>query len=162
AMTINKSMLYTATIKTSKGAISVELDPVNAPNAVNDFVFLADQHFYDGLKFTRVERIGQISPLTQQPSNIAIVQGGAGGVRGGQISRPAGGARGAGEGGGAPHSPAIRPGEATPRARGRGKMRRSSSSTPPITRRRCQVPPTVSWDTSRPDWTSLRRSMSAT
>jgi peptidylprolyl isomerase len=83
AVTINAKKVYTATIKTSKGDIVVQLDPVSSPNAVNDFVFLADQHFYDGLKFTRVERIGQVSPLTQQPSNIAIVQGGAGGVKGG-------------------------------------------------------------------------------
>jgi cyclophilin family peptidyl-prolyl cis-trans isomerase len=46
--------IYCAGINTSKGLIVVELDPKIAPNTVNNFVFLAQNHFYDGLTFHRV------------------------------------------------------------------------------------------------------------
>jgi cyclophilin family peptidyl-prolyl cis-trans isomerase len=48
------SKIYCAGINTSKGLIVVELDPKIAPNTVNNFVFLAQNHFYDGLTFHRV------------------------------------------------------------------------------------------------------------
>lgn len=54
AMTINTSKIYCAGINTNKGLIVVELDPKIAPNTVNNFVFLAQNHFYDGLVFHRV------------------------------------------------------------------------------------------------------------
>jgi cyclophilin family peptidyl-prolyl cis-trans isomerase len=82
-MTINTSHYYSATLKTKYGNIVIQLDAQNAPIAVNNFVFLARQHFYDGLTFNRVEHIGQISPLTNQPSNLDLIQGGAGGGKGG-------------------------------------------------------------------------------
>lgn len=44
--------LYQATIHTSKGDVVVLLDQTQAPIAVNNFVFLASHHFYDGLDFT--------------------------------------------------------------------------------------------------------------
>ncbi len=53
-MTIDVSKSYTATFNTSKGAIVVELFPAEAPLTVNNFVFLARDGFYDGLKFHRV------------------------------------------------------------------------------------------------------------
>jgi cyclophilin family peptidyl-prolyl cis-trans isomerase len=53
-MTINKNKQYIATIKTNFGDIEVELLPKDAPLAVNNFVFLANQGFYDGVKFHRV------------------------------------------------------------------------------------------------------------
>jgi cyclophilin family peptidyl-prolyl cis-trans isomerase len=53
-MTIDQNKTYTATIKTNYGDIVVELLPKNAPLAVNNFVFLARQGFYDGIKFHRV------------------------------------------------------------------------------------------------------------
>jgi cyclophilin family peptidyl-prolyl cis-trans isomerase len=46
--------IYCAGINTTKGLIVVELDPKIAPKTVNNFVFLAQNHFYDGLKFHRV------------------------------------------------------------------------------------------------------------
>ena len=46
---------YTATISTAKGDIVVQLDAAAAPLTVNNFVFLAQQGFYDGLTFHRVE-----------------------------------------------------------------------------------------------------------
>ncbi len=53
-MTINPDHKYTATIATDQGDIVVELYPKDAPKTVNNFVFLARQHFYDGLTFHRV------------------------------------------------------------------------------------------------------------
>lgn len=45
---------YRATITTDRGAIVMDLDPQLAPEAVNNFVGLARQGFYDGLTFHRV------------------------------------------------------------------------------------------------------------
>ena len=53
-MSIDSSKNYTATFDTSKGQIVVELFAKDAPNTVNNFVFLAREGFYDGLKFHRV------------------------------------------------------------------------------------------------------------
>ncbi len=52
--TIDPASAYTATIKTDKGDIVIQLDPKAAPQAVNNFVFLAKDGFYDGLSFQRV------------------------------------------------------------------------------------------------------------
>lgn len=38
----------------SDALIKLELDPVNAPNTVKNFIFLAEEGFYDGLTFHRV------------------------------------------------------------------------------------------------------------
>ncbi|MDQ1565456.1 MAG: hypothetical protein QOF96_336 [Actinomycetota bacterium] len=53
-MTIDAAKKYTATIDTSCGKISVDLDAKAAPHSVNSFVFLADKKFYDGLTWHRV------------------------------------------------------------------------------------------------------------
>lgn len=53
-MTIDPSKTYTATITTDVGPITVKLDPQTAPKTVNNFVFLANQHFYDCTVFHRV------------------------------------------------------------------------------------------------------------
>src|SRR5262249_47831434 len=54
AMTLQTKKLYCAGINTDRGLIVVELDAKLAPNTVNNFVFLAQHHFYDGIKFHRV------------------------------------------------------------------------------------------------------------
>jgi cyclophilin family peptidyl-prolyl cis-trans isomerase len=54
AMTIDPDKLYTATIKTNFGDIVIELLPKESPVTVNNFVFLARQGFYNGVKFHRV------------------------------------------------------------------------------------------------------------
>lgn len=54
AMQIDLNKEYTATIKTSLGDIRIRLWPKDAPNAVNNFVFLAREGFYDGVIFHRV------------------------------------------------------------------------------------------------------------
>jgi cyclophilin family peptidyl-prolyl cis-trans isomerase len=53
-MTIDQNKTYTATIKTNYGDIVIQLFPKEAPVTVNNFVFLARQGFYDGVKFHRV------------------------------------------------------------------------------------------------------------
>ena len=54
AMTIDTAKRYTATITTDIGPFTVQLDPKTAPRAVNSFVFLANQHFFDCVVFHRV------------------------------------------------------------------------------------------------------------
>jgi cyclophilin family peptidyl-prolyl cis-trans isomerase len=51
AMAIDPSKTYVATIKTDAGDIQVELDASQVPQTVNNFVFLANDGFYDGLIF---------------------------------------------------------------------------------------------------------------
>lgn len=60
---------YQAHIHTKYGDIVIVLDQVQGPITVNNFVFLATHHFYDGLTFHRV-----VTPSQNQHLNI--VQGG--------------------------------------------------------------------------------------
>jgi cyclophilin family peptidyl-prolyl cis-trans isomerase len=53
-MTIDQNKTYTATMKTNYGDVVIQLFPKEAPITVNNFVFLARQGFYDGVKFHRV------------------------------------------------------------------------------------------------------------
>jgi cyclophilin family peptidyl-prolyl cis-trans isomerase len=53
-LTIDPSKTYTATITTDLGPFTIQLDPKQAPKAVNNFVFLAQHHFYDCIVFHRV------------------------------------------------------------------------------------------------------------
>ena len=53
-MGIDPSKRYTATMDTSMGSIVIALDAVNAPLTVNNFVFLALHHYYDGVIFHRI------------------------------------------------------------------------------------------------------------
>src|SRR4051795_5809800 len=54
AMAIDANKKYTATLTTSRGEIVCELFAKDAPNTVNNFVFLAREGFYDGTSFHRV------------------------------------------------------------------------------------------------------------
>ncbi len=51
---IDPTKTYTATITTDVGPITVTLDPKTAPKTVNNFVYLADHHFFDCIIFHRV------------------------------------------------------------------------------------------------------------
>jgi peptidyl-prolyl cis-trans isomerase B (cyclophilin B) len=53
--TIDTNKTYQATVKTSKGDFVLKLDPKAAPMTVNNFVYLSQQGFYDGLTFHRYE-----------------------------------------------------------------------------------------------------------
>ena len=52
-MSIDPARTYTATLQTSAGDVAIELLPGDAPQTVNNFVFLARQGFYDGTPFHR-------------------------------------------------------------------------------------------------------------
>jgi peptidyl-prolyl cis-trans isomerase B (cyclophilin B) len=54
AMSIDPAKTYVATFDTSAGQIVCELFAKDAPNTVNNFVFLAKDGFYNGTKFHRV------------------------------------------------------------------------------------------------------------
>jgi len=51
---IDLAKTYTANMVTSKGTLEILLDPLGAPVTVNNFVFLARWHYYDGIIFHRV------------------------------------------------------------------------------------------------------------
>lgn len=74
AMSINTAKTYCAGINTNRGLIVVELDPSQAPNTVNNFVYLAQNHYFDGMVFHRVEKSGQFQiiqtgdPLGKDPT----------------------------------------------------------------------------------------------
>ena len=53
-MGIDTSKRYTATMSTSMGELVIALDAVKAPKTVNSFVFLALQHYFDGIIFHRI------------------------------------------------------------------------------------------------------------
>jgi peptidyl-prolyl cis-trans isomerase B (cyclophilin B) len=53
-MAIDTAKTYTATFDTSRGKIVCDLFAKDAPNTVNNFVFLAREGFYGGVKFHRV------------------------------------------------------------------------------------------------------------
>lgn len=72
--TIDPTASYTMTIHTEKGDVVIALDPKSAPQTVNNIVFLAQNHFYDGLSFQRVIQ-GQ---LAQAGAPNADGSGGAG------------------------------------------------------------------------------------
>jgi cyclophilin family peptidyl-prolyl cis-trans isomerase len=54
AMTIDPAKTYTATVKTDVGSFVIALDAKDAPQTVNNFVFLAQHHFFDCVIFHRV------------------------------------------------------------------------------------------------------------
>jgi cyclophilin family peptidyl-prolyl cis-trans isomerase len=53
-MTVDPNKQYTATVKTNKGDFTIQLYPKDAPATVNSFIFLAQNHYFDGLSFDRV------------------------------------------------------------------------------------------------------------
>lgn len=53
-MSIDPSKKFTATFDTARGKIVCDLFAKEAPNTVNNFVFLAREGFYDGTSFHRV------------------------------------------------------------------------------------------------------------
>jgi cyclophilin family peptidyl-prolyl cis-trans isomerase len=54
--TLTDSLNYFAHVDTSCGVFDMNLRATDAPKAVNSFVFLAKNHFYDGLKWWRVAK----------------------------------------------------------------------------------------------------------
>jgi cyclophilin family peptidyl-prolyl cis-trans isomerase len=63
-LAIDKKATYFATMKTSCGAIRIQLLPKQAPETVNSFVFLAKHHYFNGQYFHRID------------TSIDVLQGG--------------------------------------------------------------------------------------
>jgi cyclophilin family peptidyl-prolyl cis-trans isomerase len=53
-LTFDQSKIYLATLETEKGDIQIELFADRAPITVNNFIFLAENGYYDGTTFHRV------------------------------------------------------------------------------------------------------------
>ncbi len=53
-MAIDAAKTYLVTMETTKGTIEIELYPEHAPLTVNNFVFLINEEYYDGVTFHRV------------------------------------------------------------------------------------------------------------
>jgi cyclophilin family peptidyl-prolyl cis-trans isomerase len=53
-MVIDPAKRYSAELTTSKGSMTIALDAIAAPRTVNNFVFLARWHYYDGIVFHRI------------------------------------------------------------------------------------------------------------
>ncbi len=53
-LTIDLGTTYLATLETDHGEINIEFDAARSPQAVNNFVFLARDGYYDGVIFHRV------------------------------------------------------------------------------------------------------------
>ena len=53
-MVIDTARSYSAEMVTSMGSMTINLDPARAPKTVNNFVFLAQQGYFDGVIFHRV------------------------------------------------------------------------------------------------------------
>lgn len=73
-MAIDTSKDYKAVIKTSLGDFEIDLYEENAPIAVNNFVFLVNDGYYNDVKFHRVVRgfliqIGDRNTLDDDPNN---------------------------------------------------------------------------------------------
>jgi peptidyl-prolyl cis-trans isomerase B (cyclophilin B) len=66
ALEVDADRNYAVSIETNRGTIDLELYPQHAPQTVNNFVFLAKQGFYDGVKFHRV--IGDFMIQTGDPT----------------------------------------------------------------------------------------------
>ena len=53
-MSIDVNKTYRVEMETDRGTLTLDLYPAKAPKTVNNFVFLANQGFYDGVVFHRV------------------------------------------------------------------------------------------------------------
>ena len=69
-MTIDPEKTYTASIKTEKGDVVIELYPKQAPVAVNSFVFLVRNNWFTGSSFFRV--IPGFVAQAGDPSNSSL------------------------------------------------------------------------------------------
>ena len=53
-MTISSGGTYSAYVRTNKGDMTIELFAADAPVTVNNFVFLSNEGFYNGVRFHRI------------------------------------------------------------------------------------------------------------
>ncbi|HKV85931.1 MAG TPA: peptidylprolyl isomerase [Ktedonobacterales bacterium] len=91
-MTITATKSYTATVKTTKGDFVITLDAKDTPATVNNFVYLADQGYYNDTYFWRAVKPGGQDPVdsTHQPSPLSLIQGGSVKADGSDANNPPG------------------------------------------------------------------------
>src|ERR1700682_2986250 len=89
-MCIDPSKRYTAEISTSLGSVTVALDAAAAPQTVNNFVYLARYHYYDGVIFHRIIK----SFMCQGGDPTGTGRGGPGYRVAGELLKPGGAERG--------------------------------------------------------------------
>lgn len=68
---LKEGATYQATLKTSQGDIKIDLNAEQTPNTVNNFVFLANDGFYDGTRSHRIIKGFMVQfgdPLTKDTS----------------------------------------------------------------------------------------------
>ena len=53
-MSIDPTKEYSATLRTTKGDVRIDLFPQEAPKTVNNFIFLAREGFYENVRFHRI------------------------------------------------------------------------------------------------------------
>jgi cyclophilin family peptidyl-prolyl cis-trans isomerase len=73
---IDPARTYVADVKTTRGDFEITLDPEGAPINVNNFVFLARYHYYDGVGFHRI--IPGFVAQAGDPVGPVVGQGGPG------------------------------------------------------------------------------------
>ncbi len=74
--TINPAKAYVATIKTTKGDIQIKLDPKDAPQSVNSFVFLANEGYYNNTPFMELVKNTDGSKFVAQAGDPTCKSGG--------------------------------------------------------------------------------------
>ena len=69
---IDPTMFYEAIISTTKGDLKVQLNPEQAPNAVNNFVVLSRYHYYDGQPFTSIipRQSAGVAAIFENPAGV--------------------------------------------------------------------------------------------
>ncbi len=68
---------YLATVKTSQGEFQIELDPKQAPETVNSFVFLAQEGYYNNTPFMELVKNQDGSKFVAQAGDPTCKAGGA-------------------------------------------------------------------------------------
>jgi len=76
-MAIQSSKDYRAKVHTNKGTIEIDLYEDNAPQAVNSFVFLSNEGYYEEVKFHRVIKdflvqVGSRNTVNDDPDDDAL------------------------------------------------------------------------------------------
>ena len=72
-MTIDPNVPYSAVIKTSLGEMTAELYPKDAPNTVNNFVFLSREGFYTWVIFRRIIKSSWFRLATRPRTALAVL-----------------------------------------------------------------------------------------
>ncbi|MDH6126945.1 peptidylprolyl isomerase [Kitasatospora sp. GP82] len=79
AMSIDTNAKYTATLDTSCGKVTIDLDAAKAPHTVNSFAFLSGEKYFDHVKCHRLTTAGIYVLQCGDPTASATNPGGSGG-----------------------------------------------------------------------------------